>query len=239
MGNADNPSTGARFEAAVQAFFRSKGLDLHRDYSVDVGAGSTPKSRKFDLGSGRPATLVECKSHTWTEGGNAPSAKLSVWNEAMFYFLVAPPSYRKILAVLAHSRQGETLAEHYVKRFRHLVPPGIMGSLCGRTFRAARLHWLLRPAPAIDWLGYAASVSPTVFRVKGFRFYFFSREERRAHVHVQHAGGEVKFWIEPTVALAANFSLKPKQVTEVQKLIEEHLNEIRSAWAKHFPGGSH
>ena len=99
MGNADNP-TGAKFEAAVQAFFRSKGLDLHRDYSVDVGAGSTHKSRKFDLGSGKPATLVECKSHTWTEGGNAPSAKLSVWNEAMLYFLVAPPSHRKILAVL-------------------------------------------------------------------------------------------------------------------------------------------
>jgi len=61
---------------------------------------------------------------------------------------------------------------------------------------------------------------------------FFSREERRAHVHVQHADGEAKFWIEPVVELAANFSLKPKQVTEVQKLIEEHLDEIRGAWAK-------
>jgi hypothetical protein len=38
--------------------------------------------------------------------------------------------------------------------------------------------------------------------------------------------------------LAANFNLKPKQVTEVQKLIEEHLYEIRNAWAKHFPRGS-
>jgi hypothetical protein len=57
-------------------------------------------------------------------------------------------------------------------------------------------------------------------------------------VHVQHANGEAKFWIEPMVELAANFSLKQKQLTEVQKLIEEHLNEIRSAWAKHFPGGS-
>ena len=47
-----------------------------------------------------------------------------------------------------------------------------------------------------------------------------------------------KFWIDPNVELAANFSLKPKQVTEAQSLIEEHLDEIRSAWAKHFPGGS-
>ncbi|HUE89763.1 MAG TPA: DUF4160 domain-containing protein, partial [Vicinamibacterales bacterium] len=45
-------------------------------------------------------------------------------------------------------------------------------------------------------LGYPVWVSPTVLRVKGFRFYFFSREEPRAHVHVQHAEGEAKFWIE-------------------------------------------
>ena len=88
-------------------------------------------------------------------------------------------------------------------------------------------------------LGYSGVVSPTVLRVKGFRFYFFSREERRAHVHVEHADGEAKFWIEPVVELAANFSLKPKQVTEIQKLIEEHLDEIRGAWAKHFSSGSH
>jgi hypothetical protein len=30
----------------------------------------------------------------------------------------------------------------------------------------------------------------TVFREKGFRFLFFSREETRIHVHVQCADGE-------------------------------------------------
>ena len=90
----------------------------------------------------------------------------------------------------------------------------------------------------LSW-GYAGSVSPTVLRVRGFRFYFFSREERRAHVHVQHADGEAKFWIDPVAELAANFGLTPKQATKAQKLIEEHLNEIRGAWSKHFPSGSH
>jgi hypothetical protein len=55
----------------------------------------------------------------------------------------------------------------------------------------------------------------------------------------QHADGEAKFWIDPVVELSANFGLKPKQVREAQNLIEEHLNEIRTAWQKHFPGGSH
>lgn len=85
-------------------------------------------------------------------------------------------------------------------------------------------------------VGYPVWVSPTVLRVRGFRFYFFSREERRAHVHVQHADGEAKFWIEPTVELHANYGLKPKQLAEAEQLVEEHLNDIRSAWATHFPG---
>jgi ribosomal protein L16/L10AE len=78
-------------------------------------------------------------------------------------------------------------------------------------------------------------VSPTVLRVRGFRFYFFSREELRAHVHVQHADGEAKFWIEPAVELHASYGLKPRQIAAAEKLVEEHLDEIRRAWAKHFP----
>ena len=56
------------------------------------------------------------------------------------------------------------------------------------------------------------------------------------HVHVFHADGEAKFWLAPTVALAANYGLNTPRVNEASKLIEEHLDEIRSAWAKHFPG---
>ena len=40
----------------------------------------------------------------------------------------------------------------------------------------------------------------------------------------------------PTVELAANYGLNAPLVNEASKLIEEHLDEIRSAWAKHFPG---
>ena len=125
MSQSNNSTTGAKFEDAVLLFFRGADLDLSRNHSVEVGAGSFRKAHRFDLGSSDPPTLVECKSHTWTDGGNAPSAKLSVWNEAMLYFSVAPVGHRKILAVLAHARRGESLADHYVKRFQHLVPPGV------------------------------------------------------------------------------------------------------------------
>jgi uncharacterized protein DUF4160 len=51
---------------------------------------------------------------------------------------------------------------------------------------------------------------PTVFRHAGFRFYFFSREEERIHVHVHHTTGEAEFWLEPSVALAQNFGLSQR-----------------------------
>jgi len=79
-------------------------------------------------------------------------------------------------------------------------------------------------------------MSPTVFRERGFRFFFFSREERRMHVHVGSAEGEAKFWIEPEVALAQNYGLSSADLRAARRLIEEHEDEIRKVWARHFAG---
>ena len=49
-------------------------------------------------------------------------------------------------------------------------------------------------------------MSPTVFREKGYRFFFFSREEPRLHVHVYCAEGEAKFWLEPQIELAKKYN---------------------------------
>jgi Domain of unknown function (DUF4160) len=81
-----------------------------------------------------------------------------------------------------------------------------------------------------------AVVSPTVLRVGGFRFYFFSREEPRMHVHVHHADGEAKFWLEPRVEVAINYGLNITQLNQARKLVEENLDAIRSSWTQHFSG---
>lgn len=125
MANKDNPRKGSDFESVAQGVFAARNLTLVRNFTVDVGVGQHKHPHKFDLGCAVPPTLVECKSHTWTEGGNAPSAKLTVWNEAMYYFACAPNEFRKILFVLRDERQGQTLAHHYVRRYGHLVPSGV------------------------------------------------------------------------------------------------------------------
>ena len=82
--------------------------------------------------------------------------------------------------------------------------------------------------------GYPEPMSPTIFRVSGYRFFFFSREEPRAHVHVQHAAGQAKFWLEPEVALAQNYGLSDRQLATALRLVRKHKDEIRAAWQSHF-----
>ncbi len=54
------------------------------------------------------------------------------------------------------------------------------------------------------------------------------------HVHVHCAEGEAKFWMEPTIELAQNYGLSGGDLRVVQRLIEEHEDEITDAWKEHF-----
>jgi len=77
-------------------------------------------------------------------------------------------------------------------------------------------------------------MSPTVFREKGYRFYFFSREEDRMHVHVAGSDGDAKYWLEPEIELALARGLAPHCLNEVERIIEEHCDELKHAWHKHL-----
>jgi hypothetical protein len=75
---------------------------------------------------------------------------------------------------------------------------------------------------------------PTILRVKGYRFFFNSREETRRHVHVSTADGTAKFWLEPIIALANYHNMTSKELAEAEEIIREHADDFRAAWDKHF-----
>jgi len=124
VGSSSNAQAGRDFENAAQTFFESQDLRLERDIKVPVGIEELKKDHVFDLGCKEKKILVECKSHKWTSGGNVPSAKMTVWNEAMYYFFAAPEGYRKIMFVLRDysNKRKETLAEYYIRTYKHLIP---------------------------------------------------------------------------------------------------------------------
>jgi hypothetical protein len=124
VGSISNAHAGREFEEAARLFLAETGILLQLGFSVPIGF-KVKKPHKFDLGSETPPILVECKSYTWTSGGNSPSAKIRGLNEAMLLFSVAPTHYRKILFVLKHLRRNVSLADHYIKTQGHLIGPDV------------------------------------------------------------------------------------------------------------------
>jgi hypothetical protein len=123
-GSPSNTHVGREFEEAARLFFAKTKIPLELGFSEKVGH-RIKKSHKFDLGSKKPPILVECKSYTWTSGGNSPSAKIRGLNEVMLVFSLAPKRYRKILFMLKHMRKEVSLAAHYIKTQGHLIGPNI------------------------------------------------------------------------------------------------------------------
>jgi hypothetical protein len=126
VGSVSNAHVGADFERVALEFFAKQGIALSRNFPIEVGL-SKKKTHCFDLGASAEKLLVECKSHRWTAGARVPSAKMTVWNEAMYYFHLAPAGYRRILFVLHDRREneGESLLAYYKRTYAHLIPDGV------------------------------------------------------------------------------------------------------------------
>ena len=75
---------------------------------------------------------------------------------------------------------------------------------------------------------------PTILRIKSYRFFFFSREELRKHIHIYSQDGEAKFWLEPQIELSKNYNFSKKQLNEIETIIEKYYEDFIKAWEEHF-----
>lgn len=75
---------------------------------------------------------------------------------------------------------------------------------------------------------------PTVMRIGRYRFFFYSNEgQEPPHVHVQAAEDEAKFWLDP-VSLAANHGFRGRDLTEIERLVEDNRDHLIEAWNDYF-----
>lgn len=75
-----------------------------------------------------------------------------------------------------------------------------------------------------------------MLRIGHLRFFFFSREEQRLHVHVEGPQGEAKIWLDPIIELAEDHGLGARDLRNALRGIKEHEDDIRTAWRQHFGG---
>jgi hypothetical protein len=78
---------------------------------------------------------------------------------------------------------------------------------------------------------------PTVFRLRGFRFFFYSNEgspREKVHIHVEKGDAEAKFWLEPEVRLAYNDGYEARTLRELLEIVIANRERIKRAWDEFF-----
>ncbi len=80
-------------------------------------------------------------------------------------------------------------------------------------------------------------IMPTVFRHRGFRFFFYSNEgtpPEPVHIHVEKDNLEAKFWLIPEVRVAYNDGYDARTLRELLEIVEANKDRIERAWNEFF-----
>ena len=75
---------------------------------------------------------------------------------------------------------------------------------------------------------------PTILRIRGYRFFFFSLDGvEPAHIHVENGERVAKFWLR-RVMLARSRGFRRSELTELQAIIEENQQFMLEKWNEYF-----
>ncbi len=74
-------------------------------------------------------------------------------------------------------------------------------------------------------------MSPTVLRFGPYRFFFYSREESKPHVHVEESNNTAKFWIDPVeLAESHGFSTCTRELNKLEQIVTENMELLVKEW---------
>ena len=77
---------------------------------------------------------------------------------------------------------------------------------------------------------------PVLLRIRGYRFFFYSLEDREPpHIHVAQAGRYAKFWLDP-LTLASNRGFRSHELTAIRELVLENRDWFLEKWHAYFSG---
>ena len=58
-------------------------------------------------------------------------------------------------------------------------------------------------------------MSPTFRNENGYRFFIWSKEENRKHIHVVQGNKYCKFWLDPKIEIVENNGFKKFELNEI------------------------
>lgn len=75
---------------------------------------------------------------------------------------------------------------------------------------------------------------PTVLRIGGFRFYFYSHEPNEPpHIHVDRGEATIKIWLE-SLEVAKSRGFRAHEIGGIVALVEANRALLLEAWHEYF-----
>jgi hypothetical protein len=75
---------------------------------------------------------------------------------------------------------------------------------------------------------------PSVLRIKGYRFFFYSNEGTEPmHIHVEKGDDVAKFWLDP-IELDSSYGFNASEVNKIRKMVIENAENLIKAWNEHI-----
>ena len=77
---------------------------------------------------------------------------------------------------------------------------------------------------------------PTVLRSGPYRFFFYAGDrDEPPHIHIERDDDKAKFWLDP-VRLQNSGGFSRTEINRIQKLVEEHREDLLRSWNEYFNG---
>ena len=74
---------------------------------------------------------------------------------------------------------------------------------------------------------------PTVLRIDGYRFFFFSDEHSPQHIHIEKGDSYARIELE-TIKVTDSYNLNSKELKRLSRLVEQNSEKLRKAWNEYF-----
>jgi Domain of unknown function (DUF4160) len=74
---------------------------------------------------------------------------------------------------------------------------------------------------------------PTILKLNGYRFFFYSNDHNPAHIHVEKGEGTAKFSLFP-VELVQSKRFKSSDISDIRKLVLENRDLFNTKWNEYF-----
>jgi len=74
---------------------------------------------------------------------------------------------------------------------------------------------------------------PTVLKIDGFRFFFFSNEHEPEHIHIEKGDMYARIELE-SLNVTDSYNVNSKDLKKIKELIKKNKDKLKGAWNGYF-----